>query len=308
MKIALIGAGAVGAYFVWGLDGIENMPENGIEREFIVVAEGERLKRLSDNGIKVNGKVYHPTVKSPEDAGECDVVVMAVKGTTIREASEMLPKISGENTLVMSMLNGVESEEIIAEKIGYQHVIHSIILIASRRFSDEVIFDEKYPTTIYYGAAEGIERAEEKLKVVHDAFAGTKVNALVSKDIMYDEWYKYARNITNNLPQAVLCAPAGMYTRSEHGLFLAEQLWQEVRVLAAIKGITLSEHVELYACADSTRYSTLQDIDNMRRTEVDSLCGYLMKIAKENNISVPYIEYTYHAIKVLEEKNEGLFD
>lgn len=310
MKIALIGAGAVGAYFVWGFgqqpSGGKDVAGDGSKREFVVVAEGDRNKRLSENGIKVNGRVFRPTVQTPDEAGVCDVVVMAIKSVNIREAVDMLPKIVGENTVVMSMLNGVESEEIIAGKIGWDHVIHSIILIASRRLTNEVIFDENYPTKAYYGALD-IANAEMKLQMVEDAFAGTKINFVKSHDIMYDEWFKYARNICNNLPQAVVCAPAGMYTRSKHGLFLAEKLWQEVKILAKIKGVTLSDHAVIYECADSSRYSTLQDIDNKRHTEVDSLCGYLINLAKENNVEVPYIEYTYHAIKVLEEKNDGLF-
>ena len=74
------------------------------------------------------------------------------------------------------------------------------------------------------------------------------------------------------------------------------------------RGIDLPEEAGIYECAESSRYSTLQDIDAGRRTEVDSLCGYLIKMARENGIEVPYIEYTYHAIKAIEEKNEGLFE
>ena len=91
-------------------------------------------------------------------------------------------------------------------------------------------------------------------------------------------------------------------------MFLAGKLWAEVRVLAKLRGVDLPEEVGIYPCADSSRFSTLQDIDEKRRTEVDSLCGYLIDMARENDIEVPYIEYTYHAIKAIEEKNEGLFD
>lgn len=300
MKVALIGAGAVGSYFIKGFGDASNTAE------FVVVAEGERNERLKKNGIKINGEVYRPIVLTPKEAGKCDVIVMAVKGTTLREAVNMLPDMIGEKTVVFSVLNGVDSEDIIGQKIGRDHVIHSIILIASRRLPNEVIYDANYPTKVYFGAVD-ITDAEEKMKMVEDAFVGTRINVVRSEDIMYDEWFKYARNITNNLPQAVLGAPAAMYTRSEHGLFLAEKLWQEVRILAGLEGVKLPEHVQLYSCADSSRYSTLQDLDNKKRTEVDSLCGYLMKFAEKNDIPVPYLEYTYHAIKALEEKNEGLF-
>ncbi len=301
MKVALLGAGAVGGYFIWGF---ENSDHN--DREFTVIADGERLNRLNRDGIKVNGTVYHPSVKKPEDAGAQDLVIVAVKGNTLADSVKLLPPLIGENTAVISMLNGADSEEIIAEAVGIGHVLHSIILIASRRADGEIVFDTSYNTTVFYGSA--LPQNDHLLKTVADAFEGTRINAVKSDDIMFDIWTKYAKNICNNLPQAVIGAPAALYTRSKHGLFLAQRLWNEVRTLAKIRGVNLPEEVGIYACVDSSRYSTLQDIDAGRRTEVDSLCGYLLKMAEENGIEVPYIEYTYHAIKAVEEKNEGLFE
>ena len=56
------------------------------------------------------------------------------------------------------------------------------------------------------------------------------------------------------------------------------------------------------------RYSTLQDIDAGRHTEIDMFSGAMMRMGKELGIATPYNEYTYHIIKALEEKNDGLFD
>ncbi len=301
MKIALLGAGAVGGYFIWGFENAD-LPD----REFTVIADGARLDRLNRDGIKVNGTVYHPDVKTPEDAGVQDLVIVAVKGNTLRESAVLLKPLTGKDTAIISMLNGADSEEIIADTVGREHVIHSIIMIASRRADGEIVFDTTYNTTVYYGA--GHKENDRLLSTVADAFASTKLNVVKSDDIMFDIWNKYAKNISNNLPQAVVGAPAALYTRSEHGLFLAKKLWAETRKLANLCGVDLPEETGIYPCADSSRYSTLQDIDAGRRTEVDSLCGYLLKMAKENGIEVPYIEYTYHAIKAIEEKNDGVFE
>ena len=58
----------------------------------------------------------------------------------------------------------------------------------------------------------------------------------------------------------------------------------------------------------ATRYSTLQDLDAGRRTEIDMFSGALRRMGQELGIPTPYNEYTYHMIKALEEKNDGLFD
>ena len=62
------------------------------------------------------------------------------------------------------------------------------------------------------------------------------------------------------------------------------------------------------AVAPSARYSTLQDLDAGRHTEIDMFSGALMRMGRELGIPVPYNEFTYHMIKALEEKNDGKFD
>ena len=58
----------------------------------------------------------------------------------------------------------------------------------------------------------------------------------------------------------------------------------------------------------TARYSTQQDLDAGRHTEIDMFSGALMRMGRELGIPTPYNEYTYHMIKALEEKNDDLFD
>ena len=62
------------------------------------------------------------------------------------------------------------------------------------------------------------------------------------------------------------------------------------------------------AVPPTARYSTLQDLDAKRHTEIDMFSGALMRMGEELGIPTPYNEYTYHMIKALEEKNDGKFD
>lgn len=55
------------------------------------------------------------------------------------------------------------------------------------------------------------------------------------------------------------------------------------------------------------RFSTLQDLDAGRHTEIEMFAGEMIRMGKEYGITVPYCEYTYHLIKALEEKNDGNF-
>lgn len=62
------------------------------------------------------------------------------------------------------------------------------------------------------------------------------------------------------------------------------------------------------AVSPGARYSTLQDWDAGRQTEIEMFSGALIRMGKELGLPTPYNEYTYHMIKALEEKNEGVFD
>lgn len=93
---------------------------------------------------------------------------------------------------------------------------------------------------------------------------------------------------------------------------ISQGLRQELEAIAAAKGIDIDKCAKSSnhgsAAAPYTRFSTLQDLDAGRHTEIDMFSGALMKMGQELGIPTPFNAYTYHIIKALEEKNDGLFD
>lgn len=302
-KAALIGAGAVGSYLIWGLDGISDIA-------LTVVAEGARRERLERDGVVINGTRYSPQVREPAQAGPQDVVFIATKYGGLDEAAAMLPSLVGPETLVLSLLNGVDSEERVAQAAGPEHVVHSLIRIASRRTETGVHFDPENPVNcITFGVPDARAEDRWKLEALSAFFAGTPLCWKVSEGILTEIWVKFASNVANNLPQGVIGATASLYLHSEHGRFLAQKLWTEVAAVAAVRGIHLAEDVMIFPGQfTAAKYSTLQDLEAGRHTEIDMFAGQVLRMAAEAGISAPYCEYTYHAIKALEEKNDGLFD
>ena len=104
----------------------------------------------------------------------------------------------------------------------------------------------------------------------------------------------------------------GCYHDSEHMSFIRKALRGEVESIAEAKGIDLSVIDDSSgrgsAVKASARYSTLQDIDAGRHTEIDMFSGAVVRMGKELGIPTPHNEYTYHIIKALEEKNDGMFN
>ena len=109
-KVAVLGAGAVGSYVIWGLSSRNDI-------ELGVIAEGERAERLKQNGCTINGKIYHPKVWNPGETDAVDLLIVALKYGSLSAALESIQKATTENTVIMSLMNGVDSEEIIAEKV-----------------------------------------------------------------------------------------------------------------------------------------------------------------------------------------------
>lgn len=125
-KVAILGAGAVGSYMIWGLSERDDI-------ELGVIAEGERAERLSTNGCLINGETYRPEVWTPEQAHGVDLLIVCLKYGALPGALDSIVKAVGENTVVMSLMNGVDSEEIIAERIGNENILYSLIKVASHR-------------------------------------------------------------------------------------------------------------------------------------------------------------------------------
>lgn len=299
--VALLGAGAVGAYFIWGL--AEKMGE-----DFCVVAKGARKERLEKEGLNINGKQYKLNVREPQEVKNVDLLLVSSKQDGLEEALDDIKCMVGENTIVLSLLNGVKSEEIIGNVIGMEHILYSVMRIASVRKGNEITFIPEITAGVFIGEKESKEPTERVL-AVGELFENAGIHHHFMEDIVLDMWQKYASNVAQNLPQAILGVGFGAYTDSEHVDYIASQLWKEVAHVANAKGIPLSEEFTLFAgVKPAARFSTLQDLDAKRHTEIEMLAGEMIRMGKEYGIATPYCEYTYHLIKALEEKNDGKFE
>ena len=98
--VAVMGAGAVGSYFIWGL-------HEKLGDRLWVVADGERKARLEQEGIVVNGSLIKPCVRTPEEARGADLLVVAVKYGALKTSLEEIAQVTDRHTVVMSVLNGV---------------------------------------------------------------------------------------------------------------------------------------------------------------------------------------------------------
>ena len=303
-SVAVLGAGAVGSYVIWGLSEKKDI-------RLGVIASGERAKRLKNKGCKINDTVYHPEVWTPEEAHGVDFLIVSLKYGALPGALDNITAVTGENTVIMSLMNGVDSEEIIAEKVGAEHLLHAVIKVASHKENDGYVFNPEATLGIIFGEVSA-PYDSERVQAVLDLFSGTGLHYRATDCILEEIWSKFRLNVCNNLPQAILGAGVGCYRDSVHMKAISDGLRAELMAIAEAKGIDISKadvsSGRGSAVPPTARYSTLQDLDAGRHTEIDMFSGALIRMGKELGIPTPYNEFTYHMNKALEEKNDRRFD
>ena len=182
--VALLGAGAVGAYFIWGLS--EKMGE-----DFCVVAKGARKERLEKEGLIINGKQYKLNVREPQEVKNVDLLLVSSKQDGLEEALDDIKCMVGENTIVLSLLNGVKSEEIIGNVIGMEHILYSVMRIASVRKGNEITFIPEITAGVFIGEKES-KQPTERVLAVEELFENAGIHHHFMEDIVLDMWQKYA--------------------------------------------------------------------------------------------------------------------
>ena len=230
--VAIIGAGAIGSYFIAGLT--EKLGD-----DLWIVAEGERKERLEKNGIVINDQKYDLHVKTPEEAKGVDLLIISVKYGALQGILPMIEKIVDAHTLVISPMNGVDSEKVIGEKIGMEHMLPSFMKIASRRIDNQIVYDPEVTMGLYFGEDNG--EPSERTEAIEDLLKDTPIHHHLSANIQQDIWYKYALNISKNLPQAIINCGLGAYTDSEHMAYISARMRKEVSDVAAALGIDISD-------------------------------------------------------------------
>lgn len=189
-SVAILGAGAVGSYVMWGL-------AKKKEIDLCVVASGERKARYEKEGFVINGQAYHPAVRTPEEAAGVDLLIVATKYQALRPALGDIQTVTGEHTTVMSLMNGVESEEIIGEVIDPSQIVHSLINVASERKGNQVVFNPETTIGIVYGEAD-FSRGTGRIEALNDLFADTGLHYRATDVILTEIWSKFRLNVPNN--------------------------------------------------------------------------------------------------------------
>ncbi len=163
-KVTLIGLGAMGVFFAPRIS-------EKLGAGFKVMADGERKKRLEQKGVTVNGINYRFPIITPEAVCEpADLIIIAVKGYDLPEAIRHIKNQVGPDTIILSVLNGVESEEQVGAVYGMEHMLHSYMRISIVMKDGKTEFDPHNGLIHFVEKTTNPERLSPKVLAVRDLF------------------------------------------------------------------------------------------------------------------------------------------
>ena len=268
MKILIVGAGAVGGYF-GGL-----LARSGEDVTFL--ARGEHLKAIQEKGLyikSINGdfNIKINAVEKPNANEKYNLIVIAVKSYDLPDACNNIKGTVKNETVLMSLLNGVDSEEIIGSIFGADNVIGSVAFIGSQ-ISEAGVISHTASGMITIGELDGVKskRCEEILKI----FERAKIPIKLSENIQKDIWAKMVWNTGFNAITALTGSLVSDVLSIPESRRIVEMTMKETVEVANKKGIKLSDDlvektISKTLKAGEIKTSMLQDRENGKVMEID---------------------------------------
>jgi 2-dehydropantoate 2-reductase len=271
-----------------------------------ILARGERLERYRKNGLWVNGERLDFRFSYGEKA---DFIIIATKFHHLDEVIEdMRPSLTG-NTIILSLLNGISSEEIIGARLGLKKPPLAMLL-GTDAFHEGGKTAYAHKGIIHFGEAEG--NNGEREESIAEFFTRCGVSFVLEPNMKRKLWYKYMINVGANQTTAVLRLPyAALQNKGGKGeireaRLLFEKAMYEVIAVANAEGIDLNESDIENACKimnalNPSGYTSMcQDVLAGRKTEVEMFSLALMELAKKHHISAPVNETLYLQLRTIE--------
>jgi 2-dehydropantoate 2-reductase len=289
MRIAVFGAGGVGAFF-GGL-----LQRGGADVHF--VARGSQLEALRRDGILIRslrlGDVRIAPVHAQSDTaviGPCDVVLVCVKAHQTIGILDALAFLTGDETTIVTLQNGVESDEPIAARFGARRVVPGVVYVGAT-LDEPGVVSHVAAGTIAVGARTGGDPVHVQRAVAALAISGQPVK--VVDDVQQARWLKLLWNasfnpvsaITGRTPRELVDVPS---TRA-----LLVDLMREVIAVARAQGIALdesaiAEQLSWTERASAIRTSMMVDRARGRGMEIDALVGVVVRKGHDHGVAAPF--------------------
>ncbi len=296
-RIYILGLGAMGAMYASKL---QEMNAGTVK----IITGPERRKRYEAEGVTVNGISFpFGFIGTDNENLPADLIIMAVKAIHLDQAIHDIRPFVGKDTVIISLLNGIVSEEQIGAQLGHAHVLPAFgIGMDALREGTAVSYTNM--GKIVFGERDNVLSA--RVAAIRDLFDRARIPYSVPENILHAMWFKFMLNVAVNQVSAILKAPYGMLRENADARELMVLAAREVVLLSQKTGIDLKEEniEEFLAIIDKLdpdgKTSMLQDMEAGRKTEVDIFAGTVMALGRQLGVETPVNDLFFRIIRALE--------
>ncbi len=298
MRIVLLGAGGVGGYFG------ARLQQAG--EDVVFLARGGHLRALRGQGLRlsgVSGELHLAAVAAtdePRDVGAVDAVLVAVKSWQLADAARQIPPLVGPQTVVVPLLNGVESATELAAALGSAPVAAGLCGIVAYLVAPGHVHHEANDPWVRFGEVDN--RPSPRLERLREAFTRAGVRAEIPADIHAALWMKLLFIVAVSGVGALTRAPVGQWRHLAGARDLALRAMREVAAVAAARGVVLPADAVprtlgfLDALAPGATSSLQRDFEAGRRTELDAQMGAILRLGAAAGVESPANRLLYDCL------------
>ncbi len=289
MKIVMMGSGGVGGYFG------ARLAQAGHEVTF--VARGAHLQAIRNNGLRIKSELgdahVQPAraVEEPAEAGLADAIVVAVKLWDLESAAQAIRPIAGAQTIVVSLQNGVDKDDVLASAVGKEHVIGGVTHIAAVIEKPGVIAQTGKMQRVTLGELDGSRSA--RVEALAAALQAGGVEAVVSDDIRRITWEKFVFLTSISGMTALTRKPVGAVREHPATRAMLLDALREAAAVARSEGVALPEGLAdqqmkmIDGLAPAMLSSMAQDLLRQRPLELEWLSGSVLRRGEARGVPTP---------------------
>ena len=288
---ALIGLGALG--ILYG----QRMPE------VRVIVDRSRLERYSREEVTCNGRPCAFSYVTPEEGQPVDLVMTAVKATALEEAAASMKRFVGPDTVIVSVLNGISSEETL-ERFYPGHCLWCVA-IGLDAVREGRALRYKNAGVLQIGERDGGD--SPRLRAVGAYLEKCGIACEICGDILYKQWNKLMINVGLNQAAAVHGYTYGQLRADAAVRAEMLEAMEEVIAVANRAGVPLPRDSAVRwmdgamdTLAAEGRPSMGQDVLARRPTEVGEFAGLICRLGREYGIPTPVNDFYLRRIREIE--------
>lgn len=299
-KVLVCGIGAVGSIYANKINEYDS-------ESLRVLVDKKRLENYTNHPKIFNGKQLYFNYVLPENKDfKADLIIIATKFDGLNDVIKNIRNFVKEDTIILSLLNGVTSEELIAKEYGWKHTMLAYFIGHSAMREGNNIVHDGVGTVVFGVKDESITDIED-IQLLKDYFEKVGVDYKAPDDMHRALWLKYMLNVSSNQPSAILGMTFGQMQSNKHFMEMLVRIMQEVQSIAKAEGVKNTESMVDEAVSIFNRMlpegktSMLQDVEANRKTEVEMFAGTMVKFGEKHGIPTPYNLVLKDMVEVIHE-------